>query len=82
MKLRCIRDSYKKTHGIFRKTTEIKQIEGLTEGKIYEGLPMSIVDGSIGGGTGNVRTEIKFLIFDDLERWKLRDISLFVPVKE
>lgn len=73
MKLRCIKDT--EEVGLFRKSTQ--KIEGITEGKVYQTMLFSKVD-----GTQVAETSSGFLIFNDLEKWAIYPVELFRPEKE
>jgi hypothetical protein len=81
MKVKCIQDTYDETHGLFHKTTTTKKVDGITEGKVYSAEPVSMVNGSIGNGYGDVSTQIRFFIFDDNCQWLPYSTKYFVPAE-
>lgn len=74
MKVRCV----KATHEKFKLfgPNETVQIEGLTEGKIYDAQPILYISG---GGNMSVTTYLQFFLFNDLGQWDSYDADRFVP---
>lgn len=80
VKLICNQDSFTKTKGLFNKITYKEKINGLTEGKIYVGYPVTSVSGDGNLGFGTIESRVDFLIFNDHEEWKTYQCDLFSPL--
>lgn len=79
MKVVCVDAYWDATNGFLGLGAKPKRpIEGLTEGKTYEGSPVTTVSG--GSMNTSVSTCIEFLIFNDNEEWQTYSVDCFRPV--
>lgn len=76
MKLKCIKDTETVLSGmLFSRTSKEEKIEGITEGKVYDGefVAMNI----------NERNSfIYFFAFDDDNEWTLFNPDSFIPARD
>ncbi len=74
MKLKCVKDSYITTCGVFRKTSIQVKVEGITPGRSYHAVSYS---------EANIQTyretNPRFLVFNDAGKWEVYLPEHFVP---
>jgi len=82
MKLKCNQDHWAAETGNFLGigNKPRTKIEGLTEGKTYDGSPIGMTSGDGNLGFGSIETEIKFLIYNDDNEWVDYQLNLFSPI--
>lgn len=79
MKLKCVRDYDDETTGFIIKNTKRVKVDGITAGKIYEGMLAPTVQGDGNLGFGTIRTYYQFMVFGDDNEWGMYDIHHFEP---
>lgn len=84
MKLLCIQDSVTEREGIplINRKDVTKRIGGLTKGKEYKVLLTTSTHGSVSNGFGSIKTDQRFLVFNDDSVWEIYDLDLFAPEEE
>jgi len=79
MKLKCKQDHWPAKSGVLGIGAKPRtKIEGLTEGKDYNGSPLAELHDWVANG-GSLNTTITFLIYNDNSEWETYQLNLFEP---
>lgn len=77
MKLKCVKATKKVSCGFLWKESMTAKIEGLTEGKQYQGDAVTEVTGAYCDIEAN--SDFYFLIYNDDGEWSTYPLEFFVP---